>query len=347
MQQFGLYYKLYSVENTDLKFSDYNYLMAVNNQYSISLNTFLAQIMDYAGLYPPASLSLDEAIRNFVKYQNDPEAWMLSRFIIPAKRLSELSTLGDEIFPKQGALSFSTLGRGGKDADEFVEYLKFDIADIKTFRDVHGAGFIVDMFETTLPASAFADQVLANDLVNKTADALNRNGLTVFFEAPIGDDWQARAEKLIRSLRKIKDKHVGFKLRTGGVTADSFPTPEQIAWAIMAARDAGIPMKATAGLHHPIRHYNQSVQAKMHGFINVFGAGVLALSHGLDLNQIQEIVEEEDPANFIFNEAGFSWKNFTASVEQIKLARVNGFISFGSCSFDEPREDLQKLGLLA
>ncbi len=321
--------------------------MTIHGQHLTSLRTFLSQIIDYAGLYPPASLSLEDAIRNFVKYQSDPEVWMLSRFIIPAKRLSELSQLAEQVFPREGVLSFSALGRGGKDVDEFVEYLKFDLADIHTFRELHGAGVVVDMFETPLPPFAMTDQSSTNDVVNKTADALNKNGLTAFFEVPFGEDWQVQAEKLIRALRKIKDKHVGFKLRTGGATPDVFPSSGQVASAIMAARDAGIPMKATAGLHHPIRGYNESVQTKMHGFLNVFGAGVLALSHGLDQNQIQEIIEDEDPANFIFSEAEFSWKNFTASNDQIAQARQSGFISFGRCSFDEPREDLQKLGLLA
>ena len=320
--------------------------MTTKNSHSISIRNFLSQIVDYAGLYPPASLSLEDAIRNFVTYQADPEVWMLSRFIIPAKRLPELSKFAGRVFPKGGMLSFSVLGRGGKDADEFFQHLKLDLEDIHTFRELHGTGVVADMFEVALPGSGFTDPSSAHDLVNKTADVLNKNGLTVFFEAPFGEGWQARAEKLFRALRKIKDKHVGFKLRTGGVTPDAFPTPEQVAWTIASVRDAGIPMKATAGLHHPIRHYNEGVQTKMHGFINVFGAGVLALSHGLDQDQIREIIEDEDSANFIFNETGFSWENFTANIEQIKQARVSGFVSFGSCSFDEPREDLQKLGLL-
>lgn len=320
--------------------------MTTHGQHPTSLRTFLFQIIDYAGLYPPTNLSLEDAIRNFVKYQNEPESWMLSRFIIPAKRLSELSQLADEIFSREGVLSFSVLGRGGKEIGQFIEYLKFDIADIHAFRGLHDSKVVVDMFETMMPVSVFDDQSIVNDLVNKTADALNKNGLTVFFETSLSEGWQVRVEKLFRSLRKIKDKHVGFKLRTGGVTADAFPTSEEVAWAIMSARDSGIPMKATAGLHHPIRHYNESVQTKMHGFVNVFGASVLALSHGLDQDQIQVIVEDEDPSNFIFNEEGFSWKNFTASVEQIAQVRRTGCISFGSCSFDEPREDLQKLGLL-
>ena len=318
----------------------------MNSLPSKALQIFLSRIIDYAGLYPPASLPLENAIRNFVKYQNEAEVWMLSRFIIPAKWLAELTQLAEQVFPSEGVLSFSTLGRGGKNEDEFLDNLELDLSDIFTFRKLNGGGVVVDMFETALPDSAFTDQSSINDLVNKTAETLNKNGLTVFFEAPFGAGWQVRAEKLIRSLRKIKDKHVGFKLRTGGVTAGAFPSPGQVAWTITATRNADIPMKATAGLHHPVRHYNESVQTQMHGFLNVFGADILAFAHGLDQNQIQRIVEDEDPANFVFNETGFAWKNIHASNEQIARARLSGFISFGSCSFDEPREDLQKLGLL-
>lgn len=113
------------------------------------------------------------------------------------------------------------------------------------------------MYETALPASSLTDKFTANDIVTRAADALNKNGITIFFECPFGEGWDVRAEKLLRALRKVKDKHVGFKLRTGGVTSDAFPTTEQVAWAIMQTREAGVPLKCTAGLHHPIRHFNQ------------------------------------------------------------------------------------------
>jgi hypothetical protein len=304
----------------------------------------MSRIIDYAGLYPPASLSLEEAIRNFVKYQDDAEAWMLSRFIIPAKRLVELSQLA-EIFSRQGVLTFSALGRGGKNADEFRANLKLDIDDIHAFRGTHGAAVLVDMFEVALPSSALIDSTQAHDLVKDASDMLNKNGITVFFESSSGEGWQSRAENLIRALRKLKDRHVGFKLRTGGVTADAFPSIEQIAWALASVRDAGIPLKCTAGLHHPVRHFNDSVQAKMHGFLNVFGAGVLAEAHGLTQVQIQPILEDENPKHFIFDENGFAWKDLrVANPEILKIRQFA--TSFGSCSFDEPREDLQKLDLL-
>ena len=317
----------------------------IKNLPSKSLQTLLSKIIDYAGLYPPANLPLGDAIRNFVRYQIDADEWMLSRFIIPAKRLVELSQLAEQVFPREGVLTFSALGRGGKDADEFLENLKQDLEDIHAFRENHDSAVLVDMFEVVLPASALGDNSSTLGLVNAAADVLNKNGLIVFFEASYGEGWQVRAEKLIRSLRKIKDKHVGFKLRTGSVTADAFPSTEQVAWAIASTRDAGIPMKCTAGLHHPVRHYNENVQTKMHGFINVFGAGVLAVAHKLSQEQIKSILEDENPASFVFNNNGFTWKNLRVATSKILHAR-HQIVSFGSCSFDEPREDLHALGLM-
>ncbi len=304
-----------------------------------SLKIFLSKIIDYAGLYPPASLPLEEAFANFVLYQQAEEAWMLSRFIIPAKRLEELPRF-------YGSLSFSMLGRGGKDASEFLENLKLDIEDIRAFREMHGVDASADMFEVALPASVLEDIVSAHDLVNSAADVLNMNGLTVFFEAPFGEGWQMRADKLMRFLRKFKDRHIGLKLRTGGVTADAFPSTEQVAWAIASARDAGVPMKCTAGLHHPVRHFDERVQTKMHGFLNVFGAGVLAETKHLSVEQIQMILEDEDPSSFVFDETGFAWKDLRVVTSEVLHAR-HQIVSFGSCSFDEPREDLRSMGLLA
>lgn len=175
---------------------------------------------------------------------------------------------------------------------EFLENVNLDIAEVRSFCEAHASNINADMFEVALPASALADKFTANDIVTRAAEMLNKNGITVFFEAPFGGGWDERVQKLTRLLRKVKDKHVGFKLRTGGVTAGAFPSPEQIAsGAITEVREAGIPMKCTAGLHHPIRHFNQSVNTKMHGFLNVFGAGVLAFANGISQAQIQSILE--------------------------------------------------------
>lgn len=307
------------------------------NRLNPAFHAFMSQILDYAGLYPPANLSLEDAFRNFVEYQSSPDAWMLSRFIIPAKRLVELPGF-------QESLSFTTLGRSGKDMDNFLESVNLDIVDINSFSEVRPSSN-ADMYEVALPASSLTDKYRANDIVTRAADALNKNGITVFFEAPFGAGWEERAEKLVRALRKVKDKHVGFKLRTGGVTADAFPLPEQVAWTIAEVREAGIPLKCTAGLHHPVRHFNDSVNTKMHGFLNVFGAGILALTAGLPAGQLVSILEDEDPRSFVFDLTGFAWKDVRATDLEIKKARGQ-ITSFGSCSFDEPREDLRNIELM-
>lgn len=306
-----------------------------------SFHAFMTRILDYAGLYPPANLPLDQAFQNFVRYQADTDAWILSRFVIPAKRLTELTPL----IPADGTFSFTLLGRSGKNADEFSANLELDLQEIQSFCKTHASRVIADMVEAALPISSFDDQYSLNDLVLRSADLLNINGLTVFFEAPFGEGWHDRADKLFYALRKVKDKHVGFKLRTGGVTADAFPSTEQVAWAIVEARDSGIPLKCTAGLHHPIRHFNESVQTKMHGFLNVFGAGVLAAANGISQDLVQFILDDENPESFHFNDDEFAWKGLRVANLDIEKIR-HQVTSFGSCSFDEPREDLRNLGFL-
>jgi hypothetical protein len=138
----------------------------------------------------------------------------------------------------------------------------------------------------------------------------------------------------------------GLKLRCGGLEPSAFPSPEQVAFVITACRDALVPLKFTAGLHHPLRHYDEGVKTKMHGFLNVFGAGVLAHRHRLDEEQVRAIIADEDPTHFVFDDDCFRWKDYAATVGEIRLARQLAVTSFGSCSFDEPRDDLRTLGLL-
>jgi hypothetical protein len=137
----------------------------------------------------------------------------------------------------------------------------------------------------------------------------------------------------------------GFKLRCGGTDAAAFPTPEQVAGTITACRGAGVPLKFTAGLHHPLRHFDAGVRTPMHGFLNVFVAGVLATVHGLGEDEVRRIVEDEDAGHFVFTDQECRWGDWAVAVAQIVAAR-RAVVSFGSCSFDEPRADLRALRLL-
>jgi len=136
----------------------------------------------------------------------------------------------------------------------------------------------------------------------------------------------------------------GYKLRTGGVTADAFPTSQEIARALVAAARQRVPIKFTAGLHHPIRQFRDEVKTKMHGFLNVLGAAVLAAEYQWDEQQTSEMLEDENGDSFSFHGDFFAWREWKITTDQIKTRRKL-VTSFGSCSFDEPREDLGALNL--
>jgi hypothetical protein len=82
----------------------------------------------------------------------------------------------------------------------------------------------------------------------------------------------------------------------------------------------------------------------MHGFINVFVAGVVAHARHGDEQTLRAILADADATHFTFDDAGLRWRELTVSTNEILAARREGVVSFGSCSFDEPRDDLRALG---
>ena len=58
---------------------------------SQTLQVFLTQIIDYAGLFPPSQVTMAIAVQNFAAYQKSEYSWMLGRFIVPVGRLDEFS----------------------------------------------------------------------------------------------------------------------------------------------------------------------------------------------------------------------------------------------------------------
>jgi hypothetical protein len=294
-----------------------------------SVRAFFASIIDYAGLFPPAKLPLADAIRSYADYCAGPDAWMLGRFVMPAVRLGELDP-HIHLFSPRSPLRLSVLGRGGETSEAFRAGIVADLEDVYALRDRHGADVVVDAYEVNLPSIVIQD--LAAEGLQWPA------GMSAFCEAsPDGG---------APSLSAVGDTGAGFKLRCGGLDAAAFPDPARVAHVIEACRDNELSLKFTAGLHHPIRHLDGDLDTNMHGFLNVFGAGVLAHALDLDEHQVREIIEDEATASFGFDEQGFGWKQYRATTDEVIAARRDFVVSFGSCSFDEPRADLRAMGLL-
>ena len=54
-----------------------------------SLRALLEEVIDYAGLFPPSQLSMQEAVVNYAAYRSGELGWMLGRFVVPTARLDE------------------------------------------------------------------------------------------------------------------------------------------------------------------------------------------------------------------------------------------------------------------
>src|SRR5688572_17124047 len=95
------------------------------------------RILDYAGLFPPAQLPFDQALRNYLNYRASGDASMLGRFVCPAARLGELTAHRDALAANPIALA--VLGRGGQDVPTFFEHVRQDLADIDVCRETLGS----------------------------------------------------------------------------------------------------------------------------------------------------------------------------------------------------------------
>jgi hypothetical protein len=141
------------------------------------------------------------------------------------------------------------------------------------------------------------------------------------------------------------------KIRTGGETADKFPVPANVIEFIRRCAAANVPFKATAGLHHPLRSIHrftyqpESASGIMHGFVNLFLAAAFSRA-GMESDLAVQLLEEQSAEAFQFDLNGVGWRQCRLSRDEIAAARRSFAVSFGSCSFTEPIDDLRSLHLL-
>lgn len=290
-----------------------------------AVRVLLEGAVDYAGLFPPAGLDMHHAVANYAEYRASPDAWALGRFVLPVARLGEFvegrRALGGgagEPWPLS-ALVAGDVGGGAR--------------EITRFNAVHGDLAVVDCLEARLDDAA---------AITRQAP-LAPEGATLFVEIPIGSD----PAPLIGA---IADARVGAKVRTGGVTASAFPAPAQVARFLRRCVQRGVPFKATAGLHHPLRgsyrltYDEDAATAAMYGYLNVMVATAVLRDGGSDADAVA-ILTEDDPRAFAPDANGIRWRGRAVALDDLRRARVAAITSFGSCSFREPLDDLGPLGL--
>jgi len=280
-----------------------------------ALETVLAGLFDYAGLYPPASLDMQTAVRNYLRYMEGTQRGALGRFVVHMDRIGEVRSATGHSFP-----------------DMKLSVLVAADADVSALADFLGN----------------RDHVVIECKVNQPSDVERitgriRAGTECYFEIPMVID-----EGLLDA---IKARGARVKLRMGGVAAEAFPSANAIAVMLKALADRHLAFKATAGLHHPIRSRHaftyepDSSSGTMHGFMNLALAATLLHFDGTTGEALQTL-EEEDPDAWKVGPEGIGCGAFRWSADQLRAVRQEFFISIGTCSFEEPIRDLELMGWL-
>ncbi|HUQ83514.1 MAG TPA: hypothetical protein VM076_20340 [Gemmatimonadaceae bacterium] len=305
--------------------------------HELPVRVLLAEAIDYAGLFPPAQLDMNGAATEYASYLASDAAWALGAFVVPATRLAELGQVASALVDARAA----ALGadRFWRVSAVFGTDVPADVERVDAFHAAHGTD-----------RGAWWARVEAVELRASTPDAVSAAMRVVpadidrFIEVPATGD----VDPLVRA---IGEASAYAKIRTGGTSGDAFPASADVVRFLRACVTHGVPFKATAGLHHPLRgeypltYAPDSARGTMYGFLNVMLASAL-LRAGADDATAQAALEEQSRDALVVNESGVEWRGHHLSVSVLAQSREHATRSFGSCSFREPIDDLASLGLL-
>ena len=296
---------------------------------------FLGELIDDAGLFPPARLPMSEALAARERALASDAFWTVGRFVVPASRLRELASELDDA-PQALATSIILDAPGpleprlrelASEARALASRIALEAIEIP-FASIDG-GTDDERFVRIESALGAADFSECPDL---------------YVEIGLGEVGSQQLGALHRA--RSRDFEAAAKVRCGGIEPSSIPGAASLARFIWTANALHVPFKATAGLHHPLRHDDRSDGATRHGFLNVIGGAVLARARGLDLRSLERLILDRDPANFQLDEERFAWSGIGADGAEIGDARANFVHGYGSCSLTEPVDDLRALAML-
>lgn len=276
-----------------------------------SQHILLEGLVDYAGLFPPAALELAEVVRRYRLALEGPGASLLGRLICPAARLGDLLPLlvdGDHW--RLSALL------------QQLEQLA-----------------LVDDFHSRAPASVRVDslEVVYRDApsLERWADAWNYH---LYFE--VTPAHFAEAARLVAQ----RGPRLALKLRMGGLQPEAFPAVSVVEDFLQVLRQFQVAAKFTAGLHHalaglyPLCYEANSPRHRMLGFVNLFAAGAFFWWGLMEGDEFQQALGLEQ-LEFVADGEGLLWRGRRLGLDQLQEAR-RWLRSFGSCSFEEPLEEL-------
>ena len=278
--------------------------------------TLLAGAIDYAGLFPPASLPMGEAVGNYARYRASEDRFALGRFIVPVAQLEEFLDATESIEASRWRVS---LILGADPAGELVRVVDQEAR-------ARARGILLDSVEAKVTTPVEVERL----------GHVSRQRAVWYGEV-------SPAAPFVAVLDALQGHGGRAKLRMGGVVPEAFPESAVIARFLVALAVRNLPFKATAGLHHPVRgsfrltYRPDAATGAMYGYLNLLAAVGLA-REGATLGAIEAALLETD-ARRVLPDGRLGWegKPFGAGVIEGIRRQFDGF---GSCSFREPMDEL-------
>ena len=300
----------------------------------------LEGIIDYAGLFPPAALTMPVAVRNYAHFRGSGSGWILGRFVCPADALEQFSIAADVLLPRDtGAIPWRLTVTGSDD-------IASDLASINAFNQRHRMCF------DDRGAIADAYEVKAADVASVfRIDAACPDTLATYLEVPL-DTSPHEIDAMIEAISRTDCR---AKMRTGGLVPQAFPRAESIVAFLQSCLAHRVPAKATAGLHHVMRGSYQLQNddplsmCPMYGFLNLLLAAAVLAQGGSAASAVQ-LLRELNATSIEINDLHVRWRapGTDCSFDRVLLQRVRQTVltSFGSCSFTEPVDEWRALGFM-
>jgi hypothetical protein len=277
----------------------------------------LGGAIDYAGLFPPATLSLRNTIANYCDYRASPDGWALGRLVLPASRLDEVARMAEGASTSGDPIRIAAVvGTGTADEVDAIErfHRAQDFARVETVEVKAGS-----------PGTALA--VLAGI----------PPGWVIYLEVPPGEAGDGVLD--VAAARGAR-----AKLRAGGTEAGAIPHADAVSHFLRSAEARGVPFKATAGLHHPLRGVYPLTYAPdapvgtMYGYLNLSLAALAAWA-GRGAELVRGALLESEPGALRLGADALSWRDESFSLDTVTSMRAEFFHGFGSCSFREPLDE--------
>jgi hypothetical protein len=279
-----------------------------------AIECLLADLFDYAGLFPPACIDMHSAIRNYLEYRCGSHQRALGRFVVDLDRFPSLcDAAGDYV----RTLRLSLLAAVDSDWSEVQRILD--------------QGYRIETIEIKPVAPAEIHRVVMEIPA----------GPDVYFEVP----WNLQQRQMLDAIAAAGGR---AKVRMGGTQPDAFPSTSAVTELLKELAGRRLAFKATAGLHHPMRARHsltnapESPMTTMHGFVNFACAAALAFFGGEDA-ELHSLLDEEDHKAWRVENDSIAWRSRQWSAGQFLTLRKEFLISVGSCSFTEPIHDLEAL----